>query len=167
MVCRWSSQVQLQQGTEPPCIWSLRYEQRCKPFFQFYKLQEMTCTSQNHFLISIGNSRDLKSQQSKARPSNILWQISCFVGSMHIPRRCKLGEIEGPIFQHSWRPGWLYGRPVGTSVSSWFPENSVVEATPRDIKECCVLFLYAFKCILYIICDPGLPTVFPVLSYPQ
>ena len=86
---------------------------------------------------------------------------------MHIPRRCKLAEVEGPSFQHSWRPGWLYGRPVGTSVSSWFPESSVVEATPRDIKECCVLFLYAFKSILYIICDPDLPTVFPVLSYPQ
>lgn len=112
MVCRWSSQVQLQQGTEPPCIWSLRYEQRCKPFFQFYKLQEMTCTSQNHFLISIGNSHDLKSQQSKARPSNILWKISVLLEVCIFPADVNLQRLRDRAFS-------IHGGQAGYMVVLW------------------------------------------------
>lgn len=40
-----------------------------------------------------------------------------------------LSKVQSPLAFEVFATsrGWLYGRPVGTSVSSWFPENSVVE----------------------------------------
>lgn len=72
----------------------------------------MTCTSQNHFLISIGNSHDLKSQQSKARPSNILWKISVLLEVCIFPADVNLQRLRDRAFS-------IHGGQAGYMVVLW------------------------------------------------